>query len=74
MSGIIIISNRSEKTTYWISTLHTMNDKSQQVRRNYIDDEINHYTVGHVGSESGQKDHLRVAIHHRLSMNGIVSG
>ena len=51
-----------------------MNDKSQQVRRNYIDDEINHYTVGHVGSESGQKDQLRVAIYHSLSLNGIVSG
>ena len=74
MSGIIIISNRSKKTTYWISTLHTMNDKSQQVRRNYIDDEINHYTVGHVGSESGQKDQFRVAIHHSLCMNGIISG
>ena len=37
-------------------------------------DEINHYTVGHVGSESGQKDQLRVAIYHSLSLNGIVSG
>ena len=74
MSGMIIISNRSKETTYWISTLHTLNDKSQQVCRNYIDDEINHYTVGHVGSESGQKDQLQVAIHHSLSMNGIASG
>ena len=74
MPGMIIISNCSEEATYWISTLHTLNDKSQQVCRNYIEDEINHYTVGHVGSESGQKDQFRVAIHHSLCMNGIISG
>ena len=54
----------------WISTLLSQSWIEHEV----FLDEINHYTVGHVGSESGQKDQLRVAIYHSLSLNGIVSG